>query len=251
MRVAAGASSLVFLSSIASGQSAFDVASVKPSERIVGKDYGNQISIRPTGFSGRNVTLKRLIEEVYRLQPHQVSGALNWLDLNEYDVEAKVDAPTSKNQLLLILRTLLTDRFRLAFHHEEKELRVYELVVDKGGAKIQPVRDPEAPVARRQQDFHGDMQQFANLLALKLTAPPLVDVATPSLARGTPTPVLDKTRLAGIYDISVDLKLELGVEMFTIWQRVLQDQLGLKLESRKANVDVLVVDRAERIPTAN
>ena len=64
-------------------------------------------------------------------------------------------------------------------------------------------------------------------------------------------PVLDKTGLAGIYDINVDMKLELGVDMFTIWQRVLQDQLGLKLESRKAKVDVLVVDSAERIPTAN
>ena len=131
---------LVFLSGTAFGQSAFDVASVKPSQSIVGKDYGNQISITPTGFSGKNVTLKRLIEEAYRLQPHQVSGGLNWLDVSEYDIEAKVGAPTTKEQLLPMLRTLLTDRFRLSFHHEQKEFRVYELVTDKGGAKIQPLK---------------------------------------------------------------------------------------------------------------
>jgi uncharacterized protein (TIGR03435 family) len=63
--------------------------------------------------------------------------------------------------------------------------------------------------------------------------------------------VLDKTRLAGIYDIAIDLKPEPGGDTFTLWQRVLHDRLGLKLVSARENVEVLVVDRAERMPTAD
>jgi len=62
---------------------------------------------------------------------------------------------------------------------------------------------------------------------------------------------VDKTGLKGIDEISVEVKPELGSDMFTLWQRVLQDQLGLRLESKKENVDVLVVDRAEKTPTSN
>jgi uncharacterized protein (TIGR03435 family) len=64
-------------------------------------------------------------------------------------------------------------------------------------------------------------------------------------------PVLDKTGLPGIFDFSVDMHPELGTDMFTSWQRALEDQLGLRIESRKENVAVLVVDEAARIPTEN
>ena len=79
-----GMITVVFWSGMAFAQ-VFDVASVKPSERIVGKDFGNQISVKPRGFSARNTTLKRLIGEAYRLPPHQVTGGMNWLDVSEYD----------------------------------------------------------------------------------------------------------------------------------------------------------------------
>jgi uncharacterized protein (TIGR03435 family) len=72
-----------------------------------------------------------------------------------------------------------------------------------------------------------------------------------SLASGSQIPVFDKTGLIGIFDFDVDMHPELGTDMFTSWQRALQDQLGLKIESRKENVAVLVVDSGARIPTAN
>jgi len=245
---------LVLLSLTSSGQNlAFEVASVKTSQRLVGKDANNQISIGPAGLSGRNVTLKRLVIEAYHLQPHQVSGGPNWLDVNEYDIDAKAAGVATKEQLAVMLRTLLTDRFRLSFHREAKEESVYELVTDRNGPKIHPVSDGAAPAAEvaGRRHFRGDLQQFANLLSVQLTIPVMEDPGAPSKARGLPVPVLDKTGLPGIYDISVDLNLELGVDMFTLWQRVLQSQLGLKLESRKAKMEVLVVDRAERVPVGN
>jgi uncharacterized protein (TIGR03435 family) len=63
--------------------------------------------------------------------------------------------------------------------------------------------------------------------------------------------VLDKTGLPGIFDFSVDIHPELGTDMFALWQRALEDQLGLRIEGRRGNATVLVVDAAERIPTEN
>jgi uncharacterized protein (TIGR03435 family) len=73
----------------------------------------------------------------------------------------------------------------------------------------------------------------------------------PARAGGSPIPVLDKTGLQGIYEFSVDLRPELGTDAFTAWKRALEDQLGLKIESRKADVAVVVVDDAAKIPTAD
>src|ERR1700735_2221003 len=92
----------------------FDVASVKVSEKLVGPDYNNRVTLSPAGFSGRNVTLKRLVMEAYGLQPYQVvAGGPKWLDSVEYDVEAKAGGPVPGEQLRRMLQTLLTDRFHL------------------------------------------------------------------------------------------------------------------------------------------
>jgi uncharacterized protein (TIGR03435 family) len=154
-----------------------------------------------------------------------------------------------------MLRALLTERFGLAAHNESKDLHLYELVVDKNGPKIHATADSEGPPAKgaaiSDRTFHGSLQQFASLLSVKLSIPALDDPGKPGRASESPVPVLDKTGLPGIFDFNVDIKPELGGDMFTLWQRVLQDQLGLKLESRKSKVEVFVVDRAARIPIAN
>jgi uncharacterized protein (TIGR03435 family) len=240
---------LALLAQNSASIAAFEVASVKPSQHPVGKDAETHLSIGATGVSGKNLTLKQLILEAYELQPHQVSGP-NWIDAIEYDVEARAGGPASSAQLRLMLRALLTERFGLAMHQETKELSVYELVVDKNGPKIHPTTDSKRP-AGGSREFRGTLQQFANLLSVKLSIPVMDDPGRPGMARGTPVPVLDKTELSGVYDIPSDLRPEPGGDMFALWQRLLQDQLGLKLEARKAKVEIWVVDRAARVPTAN
>jgi uncharacterized protein (TIGR03435 family) len=228
-----------FLTCVSFAQT-FEVASVKVSQRQLGRDYEGAISINPAGIVGKNVTLKSLIAEAYQLEPHQVLGGPGWLDFDQYDVEAKAAEPATKEQLRLMLRALLAERFRLSFHRETKELQVYQLVADKSGPKVRPAADGMS------------MRQLANLISIQLTIPALSDdPSKPSIASGPLVSVLDKTGLAGIYDIRVDLKPEPGVENFTLWQRFLQDRLGLKLESRKAKVEVLVVDSGEKTPTSN
>ena len=246
---------LALSSSVSVGQAstaapAFDVASVKPSQRVVGPDYNNQLTYSPTGIIARNVTLKRLLAEAYHLQQNQVLGP-SWLDRNEYDIDAKTTGAGTREQMALMLRSLVAERFKLTQHSEMREMRVYELVIGKSGSKIRPMSDGEIATARAGFHFHGDLRQFADLLAVQLSIPAPANPAEPARASASPISVLDKTGLPGIFDFSVDIHPELGTDMFTSWQRALEDQLGLRIESRKTNVAVLVVDEAAAIPTEN
>jgi uncharacterized protein (TIGR03435 family) len=246
---------LALSGSVAAGQAsattpAFDVASVKPSQHVVGPDYNNQLAYSPTGIRGRNVTLQRLIAEAYQLQLNQVLGP-SWLDKNEYDIDARSAGVGTGEQHALMLRSLVAERFKLTEHSEMREMRAYELVIGKSGPKIRPIRDGEALTAGAGFHFHGDMRRFADLLAVQLSIPASDNPAEPVRASASPISVLDKTGLPGIFDFSVDIHPELGTDMFTSWQRALEDQLGLKIEGRKGNVSVLVVDNAARIPTEN
>ena len=108
------------LATVAGFGQSFDVASVKPSLRTVGKDAMTPIIISPNGLSARNVTLKRLIVQAYGVQPHQILGGPNWLDSSEYDVEAKAGAAVSRDEIRSMLRALLTERFRLAVHRRNQ-----------------------------------------------------------------------------------------------------------------------------------
>ena len=232
-----------------SSRTAFDVASVRPSGHRVGPDYNNQVSWTAGSFTGKNVTLKRLVADAWSLQLDQVIGPA-WLDRDEYDVEARFAEGATSTQTGLMLQSLLMDRFNLKQHSETRSMRVYELTVARDGPKIKPASGG-APHASAGFHFHGEMRQFADLLAVQFSIPAAEDPGTPVRAGGPVTPVLDKTGLEGVYDFSADIHPEPGIDAFTGWQRVLDEQLGLRIESRKADVEVRVVDDAARIPSAN
>jgi len=229
---------------------AFDIVSVKPVQHIVGMDYNNRLTYSPNGLTARNITLKRLVAEAYRLQLSQVSGP-SWIDRNEYDIDARTAAAATREQMILMLRSLLAERFDLKQHSELREMRVYDLIVGKSGVKIHPMNDGETAAPLAGSHFRGDMRNFADFLAVLFTLPAPSSPSEPVIAGGPQIPVLDKTGLTGIFDFSVDMRPELGTDGFTSWQRVLQDQLGLSIESRKENVAVVVVDEAAKIPTEN
>jgi uncharacterized protein (TIGR03435 family) len=248
--------SFAFTSSAAFGQSSapsFDLASVRPCLHVVGPDYNNQLTYSAAGFTAKNSTLKRLIAEAYGLQLNQIFGP-NWIDQNEYDIDARVMGASTRGKMAEMLRSLLDERFKLVKHTEMREMRVYDLIIAHSGLRIQPVSDGDPVGVHAGFHFRGDMRQFADLLALQFSIPAAENPNEPSrasLASGSQIPVFDKTGLTGIFDFDVDMHPELGTDMFTSWQRALQDQLGLKIESRKENVAVLVVDSGARIPTAN
>ncbi len=227
----------------------FDVASVRPSAHTVGPDYNNQIDWNASGFTGRNVTLRRLIADAWNLQLDQVIGP-PWLDRNEYDIEARSTEGAAREQKAPMLQSLLADRFNLKQHSETRAMRVYVLTVGKSGLKIKPAAGGE-PHAGAGFHFHGSMRQFADLLAVQFSIPAAENPSEPVRAGGPAVPVLDKTGLDGVYDFSVDIHPEPGTDAFTGWQRVLDEQLGLRIESMRAAVVVRVIDSAEQTPTAN
>jgi uncharacterized protein (TIGR03435 family) len=244
----------IFLSTTAHAHSqpaqpAFDVASVRPSAQTVGPDYNNQIRWTSDRFTAKNATLKRLIADAWELQLNQVVGP-TWLDRNEYDIEARLPGDATREQRALMLRSLLVERFGLKQRSEARNMRVYELTVAKGGPKIKPVESGESH-ADAGFHFHGEMRQFADLLAVQFSIPAAERPDVPVRAGGAPTPVIDKTGLQGTYDFSVDMHPEIGTDSFAAWQHALNEQLGLRIESRKGNVEVFVVDAAAKMPSAN
>jgi uncharacterized protein (TIGR03435 family) len=245
MRLAIG----IALLTLAAAAQVFEVASVKPSAHPVGKDARGAITFEPNRVSARSVSLLNLIVAAWRVQPFQVTGGPGWLDLDEFDLDARAASASGKEQLGAMLQSLLAERFHLSLRRDTKEMRVYALTVDKGTPRLHAATGELAPTTSP-ANFHGDMRQFANLISIQLSIPPIDDPTRPSIASGPPVPVIDKTGLEGNFDISVDLPHDLG-DAFTRWQRALRDQLGLKLESARAPVETLVIDRVDRKPSVN
>ena len=226
----------------------FDVASAKRSEKYAGKDYRGKVVFGPGRVTARNVSLKTLIADAYHVQLFQVTGGPKWLDEEEYDVDARAASGSTPDQLREMMQAMLAERFHLALHRDKKQLKAYALKVDKGGIKIAPI----AGDSQTRSGYRGTMSDLANLISIQLTIPQAnANPSIPSIASGPPVAVIDKTGLDGTYDLTPTVHFEAGTDKFTYWQHVLKDDLGLRLDAEKDPVEVLVIDRADRMPTAN
>ncbi len=225
----------------------FESASVKASASKAGND--GSISTDPGRFTARNVTLKRLIHDAWRVPYAQIAGPA-WLDRDEYDIEATTGNPVPEAQLNLMLQSLLAERFRLVVHKQREQRRIYVLTAVKGRPMPPAVKEGDKPGRWR---FQGDFAEFADVLSVQLTIPLSLtnNPSIPSRAAGAAVPVVDQTRIEGVHDISLDIRPDQSGDTFTVWQRALREQLGLRLESRKARVDVLVISQADRVPAGN
>jgi uncharacterized protein (TIGR03435 family) len=193
-------------------------------------------------FTMKSVPLTFLIQFAYNIESADDIAAMpGWMESQEYDVSAKVegDQQLTLEQMRPMLRRLLEQRFHLVFHRETKMTSGFELIVAKGGSKLQPSKDNGKPFAQilsnRLDVGHMDAQHIAGVLAHRAGQP-----------------VVDKTGLTGNYDFTLsyapanDPNSNLP-DFFT----ALQEQLGLKLESQKVPVDFLVIDHIDKIPTEN
>ncbi len=115
----------------------FEVASIKPSQSGSGP-FGIRPAPGGERYLASHVTLKLLITVAYRIKADQVAGGPAWIDSDLYDMNAKAERPSSIEELHAMLQDLLADRFKLRFHRETKELPIYALTVDQGGAKLKP-----------------------------------------------------------------------------------------------------------------
>ena len=242
----------------------FAVTSVKPNHMNCCTSGG----VGDGGSVNRNVTLKGLIGTAYRIQGFRIFGGPGWINTERYDADGKADDPKADfDQLRLMLRSLLEDRFGLKAHRETRTTAVYALVVDKNGPKMKLSADQLSP------DVHGPSapgSALPNHGALRFgpgsvigNAVQLSFFCSGFLSDATERLVIDRTNLTGRYDIrlqwtpdgesaansggnSTAQPAEAGPSIFT----AVLEQLGLRLEPVKAPVEVLVIDHAEK-PSAN
>ena len=255
---------------------AYDVASIKPN-----KSGGNMVRmmVRPDGLTAMGATLQMLIQNAYEIQDFQIVGGPKWISSDRYDIEAKIDSSEvekfqklSPDQSVLeskqMLQTLLANRFQLVVHRETKELPGYALVIAKDGPKLHDAKPgdtyPNGIKGPDGQPGQGLMIMGGlggPLTGQGITIVNLVRVLSQQLGRT----IVDETRLTGKYDFTLQWTPDerpgpmpatqvggsrsddappvdsSGPSIFT----AIQEQLGLKLESRKVPVEMLVIDHVE------
>ena len=235
---------------------AFEVATIKPTPPDA--KAGRYITMQGTNrFIVKYYTLKLLIAAAYNLSPKVISGGPAWVDSDHFEIVAETpgDKQPARPEQMAMLRTLLADRFKLSFHREPKDFSIYALELAKDGPKLKEstatATDPAQLISTvYPQRIHlparnATMDDFASLLQRAL------------LDR----PVVDRTGLAERYDFDLDWapdETQFGGEVpvapadaqappfFT----AIQQQLGLRLEAMRGNVDAFVIDHAEP-PSAN
>jgi uncharacterized protein (TIGR03435 family) len=253
---------------------AFEVASVKVNNSGT---FAKEIGPAPDGrFHATNVPARDLIAFAYGISQDstavRIVSAPRWVDDERYDVNAKVSGAWTPDQMREMVRAMLTDRFKLAAHHETRDMPMYALVV---------VSEKASHLRRSQVDQAACEARRAAIQRREPVPPPVpgaipicgtgrtnpgsitavgfpIESLSSSLGRFVDRVVTNDTRLTGLWDfeltwtpeqppqvppgappINVDLN---GPSIFT----ALQEQLGLKLDARKGRVDVLVIDHVER-----
>jgi uncharacterized protein (TIGR03435 family) len=250
----------------------FEVASVKPTKQMSGVSQGcrgidtkiapnDPRALVPLGrcvvSSGR---LSHMIGMAYGITMDMLRGGPDWVagGYDRYDVEAKADDPatTTEKQLIAMFRNLLAERFKLKLHRESHEMDGFALLVGKNGLKMKQAGEDEErqPIVRadgsdnvalvKKSAVEADRRDGVGVLMVmtgqRVSPADLLNALSPFAGRH----LVDETGLTGFYDFK--LTWESGQSL----AGPLQDQLGLRLESRKIAVDYIIVDSAEK-PTLN
>lgn len=221
---------------------AFEVAAIRPNP--IGASAGTGFDFNGTSLRVTNATLQYLIRSAYRMQGDQIIGGPAWLSSDRFDIDAKTTGTEkiASEQFRAMLQNLLADRFHLRVHSETREMTVYALIPDRAGSKLR--EDTDGGGSRFSTEMGSGK---AVLTGTRVSMEQLTGYIGDKLGRV----VLDKTGLKGNFDFTFEWDPEqaadgAGPSMFT----GLREQMGLKLESTKAPVDVLVIDHVEK-PSEN
>jgi uncharacterized protein (TIGR03435 family) len=278
-------------SQTADHQPAFEVVSIKPSapyDPAVGRitrSRGGPGTDDPGMYTCENCSLASLVSNAYDMPQYRVT-APDWMPVTTFIVSTKVPVGTTKDQFHLMLQNMLAERFKLAVHRDKKEMQMYELVVAKGGPKLkrspgepppkdadtEPDRKASAPLKLAADGYpalsEGTSMAIMNGRARLMYPRETMESFATMLSYQIGRPVTDATGVAGKFDISLfwdaggsrrSAAAEGNTPLAgtsdpdagpTIFEAI-QSQLGLKLESKKGPVDILVVDHAEKVATEN
>ena len=277
------AASAVLLAQTAPVRPEFEVASIKPSATVpLAEKVHVGVQIDGAQVHCTYLSLKDYIRIAYQMKEYQITGP-EWLASQRFDIHAKLPEG-GRGQFREMLQNLLADRFAVKMHRDSKEFPVFGVVVGKGGLKMkESPLDPETQAGvsvAAEGSARGTTVNFGRgayfsladnkFEARKLTMAQLAD----SLGRFVERPVVDMTELKGTYDLTLEFTpeeyrvllirtaLSAGVNLPPEVMRLLEgasdeslfkglQALGLKLESRKAPLEVLVIDSASKTPTEN
>jgi uncharacterized protein (TIGR03435 family) len=262
----------------------FEVASIKSSPNQPPNMAEIGIHVDGSQLRITYFPLREFIRVAYRLKGNQLTGP-EWMDTEHFDVAAKIPEGVPRDKVLDMLQTLLEERFDIKSHRETKELQVYALTQAKSGFKMQPL-PPDPDEATRSVDVKasggagGVVVTYSNgamfsLADNKFTVKKLtIGEFAESISRFTDREVVDMTNAQGRYDFAVNMTPEdyrgllirsatkagvtLPPDVLKMMEGVSGDSLfaslqtvGLKMESRKAPIDVMVVDSVSKTPKAN
>ena len=239
---------LAFVGTCALAQTAsFEVASVKvsPPASEGMRFRPNAVDATPGGITMLNSSLKAAIQWAYHLQSIQVVGP-NWIDSNRYDIVAKTSEAAPNEKLRGMLQALLADRFKLVVHRETKEMQAYIVTVGKNGHKL------------KQSEGEGEMEVKPTGKGLQVA---FTHVTLAQLSEMTQSPlqgvVVDQTGLQGAWDFTLDMSAAMmqrptdKEEAIGMMIQIMSEQLGIKIDQKKTAAEVLVIERAEKIPVEN
>lgn len=259
MTIPGSAQAAVSLSAPSPPVLSFDVATIKPN---TSSDMGSSVGFgRSDRFTATNNTVKRLLQWAgFHIPGERIFGGPKWLDSARFDIEAKLDADSyarlkamkdrEKDQAEeALVQNLLAERFQFRYHWEQRELPVYALVVAKGGAKLQPAAHPDQGTSTYTGRGH--------VKATGITLPAFADLLVEDVSPEVGFVFVDRTGLSGVYDIDLKWTPDNGSPQYaqtpadgpSLFTAV-EEQLGLKLDSAKALVKVLVIDHLE-MPSEN
>jgi len=224
----------------AQSQPSFEVASIR--RNVHGGDA--RVDITRGRVTMNNATLRTLIRNGYDIQNFQFAEGPGWLDSDSYDISATISdgAEVTEAQYRALVRAMLADRFQLKVHWETRQGDVYALVVAKNGPKLKVADPSKEPGLNTNISAHEGRMIGINAPVFYLSS---------VLSNKLSHPVIDKTGLQGKYDWTLVWDPDPGVDstepsIFT----AVQEQLGLKLDSQKGPVKMLVIDSVER-PSEN
>jgi len=265
----------------------FEVATIRPSAQAIEAGVTAGVKIDGVQFHSALLTLKDYLGLAYRVKIYQISGP-DWISSDRFDISATM-APGTAAQIPEMMQRLLEDRFQIKLHREKKDFPVYVMEVAKGGLKMQetgPDPDPANADARTPVTItgsgnaqgvsvnlgRGSSYTFGNnkFEGKRLTTAMIAG----TLERFVDRPIVDMTDLKGAYDVTLDvtaedyramliraavaagvslppeaLRLLDGASVPSLFEAV--QKVGLKLDARKAPLDMIVVDQGRKTPTEN
>ena len=256
---------LTTISAAAQAPPKWDVGAIR---RNISGTPASTLNTRGEKLVGVNVTAEMLIRSAFPFESYRIFGAPGWWSADRYDVTAVATGPATPDQVRLMTQQLLADHFRLSTHIETRELNTYSLVLVRDDGKLGPslTRFPDDCEALRASGRLPPTTAPTTIEDLAMVRPCIssggpglftaggrtLDALTRMLSGELRAPVFDRTGLAGNFNIGLrwnpDPTAGIDAKLPSL-PTALQEQLGLKLESGRDPVEVLVIDRLER-PTS-